>query len=53
MYSDFGWLKVGGSDLFFNPQNHIVTSSMGIIAQVMVETQMCNTTSLQQFNNLF
>jgi hypothetical protein len=46
-------LKVGGSDLFFNPQNHIVTISMGIIAKVMVETQMRNTTSLQQFNDFF
>lgn len=53
MYGDFGWLKVGGSNLFFNPQNHIVASSMGIIAKVMVETQMRNTTSLQQFNDFF
>ena len=51
MYGDFGWLKVGGSDLFFNPQNHIVTSSMGIIAQVMVETQVRDTASFQQLND--
>jgi hypothetical protein len=47
MYGDFGWLKVGGSDLFFNPQNHIVTSSMGIIAEIVIEAQMGNSTSLQ------
>jgi len=46
MHDDFGRLEVGGSDLFFNPENNIVSSSMGIVAQVMVETQMCDTTSL-------
>lgn len=47
MHGDFGWLKVSISDLLFNPQHHIVTSSMGIIAEIVIEAQMGNSTSLQ------
>lgn len=53
VHDDFRWLEVLGYDLFLYPKNDVVTGSMGIIAKVMVETQMCNTTSFQQFNDLF
>lgn len=35
----FGWLEIGGSDLFFNPENKVVICPAGIVAQVVIEAQ--------------
>jgi hypothetical protein len=47
MNEDLGWLEIGGIDLFFNPEDNVITCPVSIVAQVMVEAQMRNSTSLQ------
>lgn len=43
----FGWLEVGGSDFFFDPEDNVVTCPVGIVAKIVIETQVGNSTSLQ------
>lgn len=43
----YGWLEVGGSDLFFNPENNVITCPAGIVAKVVIKAQMGDPTCLQ------
>jgi hypothetical protein len=46
-------LEIGGSDLFFNPEDDVVACPVRIVAQIVIEAQMCNPSSLQQLYDLF
>lgn len=53
MHDDLRWLKACGGDLFFNPEDNVVTCPVSIVAQVVIEAQMGNSTCLQQSDDFF
>jgi hypothetical protein len=49
---DNRWIEVMQMNLFFNPQNNIITSSSFIITKVMIQGDYGYIFGLEKFNNL-
>ncbi len=47
MHDDFRRLKTCGDNLFFNPEDNVVTCPVGIVAQIVIEAQMGDSPCLQ------